>query len=84
MPFTQAFCYFCFLYSNLDGNPLAKRLFRRQIHRKENNFKMELKEMWCKIIDWIHLTQERHQRQNDVKIDVNTQISEKQKMFLPS
>jgi hypothetical protein len=45
---------------------------------------MELNEMECKIVDWIHLAQERHQRQNVVKVDINIQIPEKQKMFLPS
>jgi len=34
----------------------------RQVRRKrEDNIKMDLMEMWCKGVDWMHLTQDRLQ-----------------------
>jgi len=33
----------------------------RPIHRSEDNIKMDLREIWCKDVDWIRLAQDKEQ-----------------------
>jgi hypothetical protein len=39
------------------GEPDRKRTVGRSRHRWEDNIKMDLKEIECKNVDWIHLKQ---------------------------
>ena len=41
------------------GNPEEKRLLGRPRHRWEDNIKLELQEVGCGGMDWIHLAQDR-------------------------
>jgi hypothetical protein len=47
------------LYSVLVGNPEGMRPLGRPRHRWEDNFKMDLQELGCEVMDWIELTQDR-------------------------
>ena len=42
-------------YSVLVGKPEGKRPLGRQIHRWEDNIKMNLQEVRCRGMDWIDL-----------------------------
>jgi hypothetical protein len=42
----------------LVGKPEGKRLLRRPRLSWENNIQMDLKEIECEVIDWIHLAQD--------------------------
>jgi hypothetical protein len=36
----------------------GKRSFETARHRWENNIKMDLKGIWCKSVDYVHLSQQ--------------------------
>jgi hypothetical protein len=43
-------------------NSEGKKSLWRLMKRWENNIKMELREIWCKGLDWIHLSLDRIQQ----------------------
>jgi len=40
----------------------GKRPLRRSWHRQKDNIRMDLRETGCKVVDLIHLAQDRDQR----------------------
>jgi hypothetical protein len=42
-------------------NPERKRLLGRSRRRRENNFRIDLREIGCEGVDWILLDQDRDQ-----------------------
>jgi hypothetical protein len=48
-------------YSNLVGKPAGKRSRKRPRRRREDNIRMNLKEMGRKIVAWMQLAQDRNQ-----------------------
>jgi hypothetical protein len=55
--------------------PDRKRPLGRLRLRWEDNIKIDLREMGWKIMDWIHLSQDRNQWRDLVKTVMNFQIS---------
>jgi hypothetical protein len=47
----------------LDRKPEGKRPLGRSRRRREDNIRMDLGEIVCEVADWIHLPQDRDQRQ---------------------
>ena len=47
-----------FAYRVLVGKPEEKRPLGRPRRRWEDNIKMDLKEVECRVMDWIELTQD--------------------------
>jgi hypothetical protein len=45
----------------LIGNPEGKRPLRRFTHKGENNITVELREIGCECVDWMHLALIRDQ-----------------------
>jgi hypothetical protein len=46
-------------FSSLVAKPKGKRTIRRPRHKRENNIKMDVKEMECENVDYIPLTRDR-------------------------
>jgi hypothetical protein len=42
-------------YKLLVSKPIGKRPLVRRRCRWEDNIKMDLKETWCEVADWLHL-----------------------------
>jgi len=57
-------------YRILVGKPEIKRLLGRPRRRWEGNIRMDLWEIGWEVVDWVHLAQDRDQRQ-----DVNTAMN---------
>jgi hypothetical protein len=53
------------------GKPEGKRLFVRPTRRWEDNSRMNLKEIRCEGVDWMHLAQDRAQWRNLVDTVMN-------------
>jgi hypothetical protein len=49
------------VYRMLAGKLERKRPLRRHRRRRENNIKMDLREIGWGVMDWIHLAQDRDQ-----------------------
>jgi hypothetical protein len=47
-------------YRVLEGKPDGKRPLGRPRHRWEDNIKMDLQEVGCRVMDWSELAQDRH------------------------
>jgi hypothetical protein len=45
----------------LVGKPEGKRPLGRPRHRWENNIRLDLREIWWEVVDWIYLAQDRDQ-----------------------
>jgi hypothetical protein len=45
-------------YQVLVGKPEGRKLFGRPRRTLEDNIKMDIKEIWCDGVDWIHLAQD--------------------------
>jgi hypothetical protein len=43
----------------LDRKPEAKKRIGRPTHRWEGSIKMEIKEIWYEVVDWVHLALDR-------------------------
>jgi hypothetical protein len=56
---------------HLGLKPEGKRPLRRPGCRWENNIRMDLGEIGCEAVDWIHLTQDRDQWQPLVSTVMN-------------
>jgi hypothetical protein len=46
------------MYRNLVGKPKGKRPLERRKSRRQDNVKIDLKEIKCESVDSIHLTQD--------------------------
>jgi hypothetical protein len=53
------------------GKPEGKRPFGRPTHRWENNIKMDLQEVGCRVMDWIKLAQDRGRWRAHLKVVMN-------------
>jgi hypothetical protein len=58
----------------LVGKPEVKISPRRPRFRWENNIKMNLKEIGCDCVDWIHLVQDRDQFRGLMKTVMNLRV----------
>jgi hypothetical protein len=47
------------VYRVLMGKPEGKRPLGRPRHRWEDNIKMDLQEVGCRVVDWIDVAQDR-------------------------
>jgi hypothetical protein len=62
-------------YNVLIRKPTGKRQLARLRYRWENaNIKVDLREIRCDGVDWIHLAQDRDQCQAVVKMVMNLQV----------
>jgi hypothetical protein len=44
-------------YRILAGQPIDRETLRLHSHRRKNNIKMDLKNLMCEDMNWIHLAQ---------------------------
>jgi hypothetical protein len=51
-------------------------------HKQENDIKMDIKEIGCLIVDWVHLAQDRLQWRALVDTVINRQVPRKEENFL--
>jgi hypothetical protein len=64
-------------YKILVGNPEKKSPLGRYRRRWEDNIRMDLREMGCEFVDWIHLAQDKDQWRavlNTVMVDVELSL----------
>ena len=61
-------------YRVLVGKPEGKRPLGRPRRRWENNIKMDLREMGCDPVDWIHLAEEGGQWRAYVSAVMNLRV----------
>jgi hypothetical protein len=71
-------------YSILVGKSEGKRPLRRPWHRREDNIRMDVREMGWEGVDWIHLVQERGQWRDLVKTVMIFWVPQKAGNFLTS
>jgi hypothetical protein len=62
-------------YTILVSKSEGKRPLGRHRHRWEDNIRMDVREIECEVVDWIHLTQGRDQWRALVNTVMNLQIS---------
>jgi hypothetical protein len=48
-------------YKILVGKPERKKPLGRPRRRREVNIRLDLREMWLEVVDWMHLAQDRDQ-----------------------
>jgi hypothetical protein len=61
---------------------VAENLKGRSVHRWKENIIMNLRQIWCDDVDWIHLAQDRGQWPNFVKRILNFLIPERERSLL--
>jgi hypothetical protein len=61
-------------YKNLVGNPEGKRPCGRLRRTLEDNIRIYVTEIWWKILEWIHLAQDRDRLAALVKTIMNLRI----------
>ena len=61
-------------YRVLVGIPERKRSLGKHRHRGEDNIKMDLEAVGCRIVDWIDLARERHRWRALVNAVMNFRI----------
>jgi hypothetical protein len=61
-------------YTILVGKPEGNRPCGRSGHRCEDNIRMDCREVWWEVVDWIHLAQDRDQWQALVNMALNLWI----------
>jgi hypothetical protein len=55
------------------GKLEGKRTFARPRHRWEDNV-MDFRETWCKVVDWMHLAEDRNQWRTLVNKIISIQV----------
>jgi hypothetical protein len=63
------------LFKFLVWKPDGKRRLGRPRHRREDNIKMDLQELGCRVMDWIHLAQYRNSWRAPVNAVMNLRVS---------
>jgi hypothetical protein len=58
-------------YKILVRKPEGNRPFGRPRHKWEGNIRMDLREIGWKVVDWVHLAQDRDQWQAFVNVIMN-------------
>jgi hypothetical protein len=61
-------------YKILVKQPEGKRPLWQPRHKWENNIKMDLTEIVCEDVDWIHLAQDRDQWWTHLNMVMNPQV----------
>jgi hypothetical protein len=61
-------------YDILVGKSEGKRPFERPRCRREGNIRLDLREIWWKIVDWMHLVQDMDQWRTVVNTVMNFQV----------
>jgi len=64
--------------------PEGKRPLGRSRHRWEDNIRMDLKEIGCEGVGWVHLVQDRDQWRPLVNTVMNLRVPQKEGNFLTS
>ena len=62
------------VYRVLVGNPEGKRPFGRPRHRWEDNIKMDLQEVGCRVVEWIEVAQDRDRWREFVNAVMNLRV----------
>jgi hypothetical protein len=58
----------------LIGKPEEKRPLRRPRRRWEDNIRMDLREIWCEVVDWMNLSQDRDQWRSLMNTVMNIRV----------
>jgi len=58
----------------LIGKPEEKRPLRRPRRRWEDNIRMDLREIWCEVVDWMNLFQDRDQWRSLMNTVMNIRV----------
>jgi len=61
-------------YNILVGKPELKKQFGRSKGRWEDNIRIDVREIWWKAVDWIHLAQDVDHWRNPVKTVMNFRV----------
>jgi hypothetical protein len=61
-------------YKIFVGNPEGKRLLREPSCRWEGNIRMDVRRIWWKSVDWIHLPLDRNQWRVIVNTVMNLRV----------
>jgi hypothetical protein len=69
-------------YNILVGKPDGKRPFGRPGRRWEDNIRMDLREKCWKVVDWMHLDQDKEEWQAFVEMVMNLLVPYKVENFL--
>jgi len=64
--------------------PAGKRLFRRPRCGWKGNMRMDIWQIVCEGVDWIHLAQDRDQWRTLVKTVMDLLVPQKERNFLTS
>jgi hypothetical protein len=71
-------------YNILVGKSEGKRPFGRRIRRWEDNIRMDLREIGCGAVDWMHLAKDREHGQALVSTVMSIRFTERTRNFLTS
>jgi hypothetical protein len=71
-------------YKILVGKPEGKRPLGRPRQRWEHNIRIDLRETGWKVVDWVHLLQDRAQWRTPVNTEMNFRVPLKAGNFLTS
>jgi hypothetical protein len=69
-------------YKTLVGKPEGKRLFRRSRRKREDNIRMDVREIGWDIVYWIHLTRYMDQWRAFVNTVMNIRFAKEAEYFL--